>query len=83
VYGEPAALKFLETFKELPIETIDTITDPMLQEASRFKTSYRISVADSFALATAFLYEGKLVTSDHHEFDAIEKDNKLNFHWIR
>ena len=42
-----------------------------------------ISLADSVALAFAKNREAELVTSDHHEFDALDKLGELSFFWIR
>ena len=66
-----------------PIEIIDTISEEVLKEAGRLKASYRISIADSFALAEASVSGGLLLTSDHHEFDAVEKTENIRFNWIR
>jgi len=51
--------------------------------AGRLKASYRISLADSIVLAQAIISRGELLTSDHHEFDDIEKREDIVFRWIR
>jgi len=51
--------------------------------AGRLKASYRISLADSIALAQAIISQGELLTSDHHEFDDIERHEDIIFRWIR
>jgi predicted nucleic acid-binding protein len=51
--------------------------------AGRLKASYKISLADSVALAQAIALEGELLTADHHEFDAIEGREDIRFQWIR
>jgi len=51
--------------------------------AGRLKASYRISLADSIALAQAIVSGGELLTADHHEFDTIEGRENVRFHWIR
>ncbi|MCW3107092.1 MAG: PilT protein domain protein [Segetibacter sp.] len=70
-------------FSILPIELIDKISIQMIQQMGYFKTTYKISFADSFVLATAKLNNAKVVTSDHHEFDEIEKSGDIAFAWIR
>jgi predicted nucleic acid-binding protein len=70
-------------FNASHITVIDEITDELMKEAARFKLSYKISVADAFALATAKLEDATLVTADHHEFDAIDKANELSILWFR
>ena len=53
-------------------------------EAGRLKACYRISIADSVALAEASVSWGRLLTADHHEFDAVEKkEGNIGFCWIR
>ena len=52
-------------------------------EAGRLKSKYRISLADSIALAEALILGGELLTCDHHEFDVIKKKEPINFMWIR
>jgi predicted nucleic acid-binding protein len=51
--------------------------------AGRLKASYKISLADSIALAQALVMDGELITADHHEFDVIEGKEPIRFHWIR
>jgi predicted nucleic acid-binding protein len=43
----------------------------------------KILLGDSFVLATARLHNAKIISSDHHEFDVIEKQEKVNFLWLR
>jgi predicted nucleic acid-binding protein len=81
--GEQAAEEFIQGFSDLPVTVIDVLSESVMKVAARFKTSYKVSVADSFALATALLEDAALVTSDHHEFDVIEKAEEVSFHWIR
>jgi predicted nucleic acid-binding protein len=62
---------------------INGLTGAIFSEAGRLKVSYRISLADSVALAETSVLGGILLTSDHHEFDVIEKSEDIKFHWIR
>ena len=55
----------------------------VFKEAGRLKANYKISLADSIALAQAAVSNGALVTADHHEFDAVEKQENIEFEWIR
>ena len=74
---------FYKKFKQLPINIYHEISDEIFTEAGRLKASYKISLADSVALAQAIVSGGALLTADHHEFDAIEKHEKIRFEWIR
>ena len=82
-YGKEQANKLLSYISNSPIEIIPEISDPVFEEAGRFKASYQISLADSIALAEAFVQKAKLVTSDHHEFDIIESKEDFKFLWVR
>jgi len=81
--GEATAVTVYELFKKLPVKIIDSISDELMTEAARLKNGYHMSVADSFALASAKLNCAALVTSDHHEFGPVEKSEGITFLWIR
>jgi predicted nucleic acid-binding protein len=83
VYGKERADAILEEIKKSPITIISEITDEVFAKAGRLKASYKISLADSIALAEASASGGTLVTSDHHEFDIIQKSEPIAFYWIR
>ena len=79
-----------ETLKEayyriisLPMEINDLLNDDLFYEAARLKATYRISLADSIALAEASIRKAELLTSDHHEFDIVEANEKIRFRWFR
>lgn len=77
------ATQLLNEIYDLPITIANTIDRPLLEKAAELKTTFKISVADSFALALAKHLQIPLVTSDHHEFDAIEAAGDVQFYWIR
>jgi predicted nucleic acid-binding protein len=78
-----AAREVLETIRQLPIEICWEIDEILIEIAARIKTSFRISLADSVALALAVSRNAPLATSDHHEFDGIEAAGEARFLWIR
>jgi len=82
-YGKDRADEVLEEIRQLPIKFYSELTDEIFFEAGRLKTTYKISVADSIALAQAITINGTIVTADHHEFDVIEEKESISFHWIR
>ncbi len=67
----------------LPIKVVKGLRKNVFKEAGRLKAVYRISLADSIALAEARIRRIPLVTCDHHEFDPIQDKNELDFFWIR
>ena len=82
-YGKDRADEVLEEIRQLPIKFYSELSDDMFFEAGRLKTTYKISVADSIALAQAITINGTIVTADHHEFDVIEEKESISIHWIR
>ena len=81
--GLLAAEAVYDKMMGLPIKIINALSDEVFFEASRLKTSYKMSVADCIALAEASVLGASLITSDHHEFDAVEQNESINFTWIR
>ena len=81
--GSERANSMYGIVSRLQIRLIDGISDSVLQEAARFKSLYRMSLADSIALGEASVRSALLVTSDHHEFDPVEKGENIVFEWIR
>jgi len=81
--GKEKANVILSEIKKRPIEIIAEISDEFFETAGRLKGTYKISFADSFALAQAAVCDGALLTSDHHEFDAIECKEDIIFAWVR
>ena len=82
-YGKERADKFFEEIKQSPITINNEISDEVFVEAGRLKASYKISLADSIALAEASVSNGVLLTADHHEFNVIEEKESVAFLWIR
>lgn len=72
-----------EILTAYPITFIDTISTDLIKQIGHFKSRYKISFADAFVLATAKLNNAKVLTSDHHEFDDVEKNGDIAFEWIR
>jgi len=81
--GEIKAETMLTRTLNLPLKIIDKLDDKVFREAGRLKAEYKISLADSIALAEAKIRKAQLVTADHREFDPIEKDGEISFYWIR
>jgi PIN domain nuclease of toxin-antitoxin system len=83
-YGKDQARETLYEVAQLPITVIPDISDAFFEEAGRLKALYKISFADTFALAAASVSGGLLLTADHHEMDALERcEPNIKFMWIR
>jgi predicted nucleic acid-binding protein len=78
-----AAHDILEAVRQLPISIRWEMDDEILKSAARFKAHFKISIADAIALAVAHSRDAPLVSSDHHEFDALETAGQSRFIWIR
>ena len=81
--GKEKADIILSEIRKRPIIINAEVTDNIFVEAGRMKASYKISLADSFALAQALVLGSELLTTDHHEFNLIESKEDIHFHWVR
>jgi len=78
-----AGIKLLELIKQLPIKIQWNIDLNTIEIAGRLKINYRMSLADSYVLALAQINNAQVVSTDHHEFDAVEKNTNMKFFWLR
>lgn len=83
ISGEEKARELFDDIAKLPINLIWTLDIPFIHLVGKYKTSYKISYADSFVLALAEREGGIVVSTDHHEFDPIEDAGVLGFSWLR
>lgn len=77
------ATAFLQSFSRLPVRFVTTVDHNFFKAIGFYKTQYKVSFADCFVLATAEIFNATVVTSDRHEFEAVENDGRLRFGWIR
>jgi len=68
--------------QKLPMTIKAELSDAVFLEAGRFKAGYKISLADAVAAAEASALGATLITADH-EFEAVEQQENITFHWIR
>ena len=75
----------MKTVREMPINVVDCWDkdDVVFKKAGYFKSKYKMSLADSVALAESEARGGSLVTSDHGEFDAVERSENISIKWFR
>jgi len=81
--GVENANLFFENIVQTKIKIIYEVTENTIKNAGNYKSKYKISLGDSFVLATAKMNNAIIITSDHHEFDVIENLEKINFMWFR
>jgi predicted nucleic acid-binding protein len=82
-YGQNEANNLFETMKQMPIMIKETLTDDVFKESGRLKSKYKMSLADSIAIAETIISKGTLVTSDHHEIEPVEVGEKINVLWFK
>ena len=82
-FGTDFADKVLKEITESVIEITD-MNQESLVKAGRIKSKYKISIADSIAIAETSVSGGTLLTADHHEMDKVEQSEPdIKFMWIR
>jgi predicted nucleic acid-binding protein len=81
--GHEEADSIMEIIGNLPVHIVSSLTDEVFMEAGHLKAKYRISLADSIALAEAIVRNTELVTADHHEFDQLVIVNEIKIYWVR
>jgi predicted nucleic acid-binding protein len=82
VAGVDAAKERVLSILDAPITIVDTMTDNVLYEAGRFKTSYNMSLADAIGVATSKDLGAIFVTSDHSELEPISQHEPISFLWL-
>jgi predicted nucleic acid-binding protein len=81
--GKEAAAEMMTDVRKIGFQIVDIFSDALFFEAGRLKGTYKISLADSVFLAEAIIDNAAALTSDHHEFDIVEKSEGIRFEWIR
>jgi hypothetical protein len=69
--------------EQMPIKVEDRLTNEVLKEAGRLKSKYKLSLADSIAIAESIVNNGSLVTADHHEIEPVKATENINVTWFR
>ena len=83
VVGKIKARKHFKNIASLPFLQLNNFTNDFIKQIGYFKVNHKISFADCFVLTLALIKKAKVISSDHHEFDIIEKSGILSFKWIR
>lgn len=63
VAGDEKAQEWMDLLRALPLDTIQA-REPLVMDAARLKARYRLGYADAFAVATARLERGPVITGD-------------------
>jgi PIN domain nuclease of toxin-antitoxin system len=81
--GAGIAQIVLDMVKHHSIKIVNAVSEQAFHEAARLKTTYKMSLADCIGLATAIELSGQFVTSDHHELEAVTKNENALIFWFR
>ena len=81
--NEQIALAAIADLEFIGINTRDDMDPPFWQAAGKYKAENKASLADCFAIALTDRLGAEVVTSDHHEFDAIAAKGICPVRFIR
>ncbi len=82
--GEVAAQTAIGSLRAAGVIPRADLDDAFWQEAGRLKSTFRrVSLADCLCIALARRQGAELVTSDHHEFDALAPLGLCTIRFIR
>ena len=82
IKGTEYAEMVLESIYASPIIVLHDISRDIIKEAARFKTSYSMSLADTFAAATTKALNASLVTKDN-EMKEAEEAGEFSILWLK
>jgi predicted nucleic acid-binding protein len=84
-YRQQPMLAYLvwDFVKKFNIRVHERLDKKVLEEGAVFKTSFSMSLADSIALAFASQNKAPLLSTDHHEFEAISRQKLASVKFIR
>lgn len=72
-----------EIYNTSPISVIEELSPDIVRETAYFKSTGKMSFADSILIATAKCTGATVVTCDHVELNPIEQQTRIPFLWIR
>ncbi|OQX22133.1 MAG: hypothetical protein BWK75_01520 [Candidatus Altiarchaeales archaeon A3] len=75
--------KIFDDLNLLPINLVWVLNAAFIEIVGKYKTSFKMSYADSFVLALAEQENATVISTDHHEFDVVESAGILPFYWLR
>ncbi len=81
--GESAAESIVADVGKLPIRIEDRVSPALLRETGKVKATYRVSLADAFAVGVARVRGAILVSCDHAELEPLETAGEVQVLWAR
>ena len=81
--GVAYADRVLNAMNRAQIETRDDLDIVFLRDTSFLKVNHKMSLADTFAVTLARRLNCELVSTDHHELDAVVAEGVCRVNFIR
>jgi predicted nucleic acid-binding protein len=81
--GAKVAGEAVEDLMAVGVQLRDDISPEFWQTAGALKATRRVSLADCFAITLAQATGGRVLTSDHHEFDPLAAAGVCTVEFIR
>jgi len=83
VGAKEADVIIMEIYNTFPVTFIENLSPEIVREASYYKSTGKMSFADSILIATAKIIGATVVTCDHIELKPVEQQGQIPFLWIR
>ena len=80
---EEAEAVIRDIYDTFPVTIIENLNHDIVREAAYFKSTGKMSFADSILVATAKCTGAIVVTCDHVELEPVEQQGQIAFLWIR
>jgi len=80
---EDAAALAVETVRSIGVIVREDMDEAFWQQAGRYKTRFRIPLADAFVLSLADRFGAEVVTSDRGDFEPIAESGACRVTFIR
>jgi len=81
--GAAYAERMLQLIDRAGVQTRDDLDRAFLKDASHIKAAHKMSLADTFGIALARRLNAPLVSTDHHELDAVDAAGVCRVLFIR
>lgn len=81
--GAAYAERMLQLIDRAGVQTRDDLDRAFLKDASYVKAAHKMSLADTFGIALARRLNAPLVSTDHHEPDAVDASGVCRVLFVR
>ncbi len=82
-FNEPTAVRSIEDLETAGVVVTRDLSDSLWQDVARLKVFHKVSLADCFCLSLARASGARVLTTDHHEMDALVPFKLADIEFIR